>query len=198
MKFLDPTFLISTLGLLGVFAIIFAESGTLAGLFFPGDSLLFLAGIFAAKGYFPLWLLIVGTIIAAIAGDSVGYWFGKKVGPRIFKKEESLFFKKSYIVKTQEFFNKHGKKTIALARFVPIVRTFAPIMAGVGMMEYKNFLFWNVIGGVAWVLIFGLAGAFLGNVLPESEKYLAYITLGIVAVSLIPALFQVLRIARNR
>ncbi len=198
MKFLDPTFLISTLGLLGVFAIIFAESGTLAGLFFPGDSLLFLAGIFAAKGYFPLWLLIVGTIIAAIAGDSVGYWFGKKVGPRIFKKEESLFFKKSYIVKTQEFFNKHGKKTIALARFVPIVRTFAPIMAGVGMMEYKNFLFWNVIGGVAWVLIFGLAGAFLGNVLPESEKYLAYVTLGIVAVSLIPALFQVLRIARNR
>lgn len=198
MKFLDPTFLISTLGLLGVFAIIFAESGTLAGLFFPGDSLLFLAGIFAAKGYFPLWLLIVGTIIAAIAGDSVGYWFGKKVGPRIFKKEESLFFKKSYIVKTQEFFNKHGKKTIALARFVPIVRTFAPIMAGVGMMEYKNFLFWNVIGGVAWVLIFGLAGAFLGNVLPESEKYLAYITLGIVSVSLIPALFQVLRIARNR
>ncbi len=143
-------------------------------------------------------MLIVGTIIAAIAGDSVGYWFGKKVGPRIFKKEESLFFKKSYIVKTQEFFNKHGKKTIALARFVPIVRTFAPIMAGVGMMEYKNFLFWNVIGGVAWVLIFGLAGAFLGNVLPESEKYLAYITLGIVAVSLIPALFQVLRIARNR
>ncbi len=198
MKFLDPTFLISTLGLLGVFAIIFAESGTLAGLFFPGDSLLFLAGIFAAKGYFPLWLLIVGTIIAAIAGDSVGYWFGKKVGPRIFKKEESLFFKKSYIVKTQEFFNKHGKKTIALARFVPIVRTFAPIMAGVGMMEYKNFLFWNVIGGVAWVLIFGLAGAFLGNVLPESEKYLAYVTLGIVAVSLVPALFQVLRIARNR
>lgn len=198
MEYLDPTFLISTLGLIGVFVIIFAESGTLFGLFFPGDSLLFLAGVFAAKGYFPLWLLIVGSMIAAIVGDSVGYWFGKKIGPRIFTKEESWFFKKSYVVKTQEFFARHGKKTIAMARFVPIVRTFAPIMAGVGSMEYRTFFFWNMLGGVLWVLIFCLAGAFLGTILPESEKYLGYVTFAIVAISLIPAALQVFRISFRR
>lgn len=198
MKFLDPTFLLSTLGLVGVFVIIFAESGTLFGLFFPGDSLLFLAGVFAAKGFFPLWLLIVGTIIAAVVGDSVGYWFGKTLGPKIFTKEESYFFKKSYVTKTQDFYARYGKKTIAIARFIPIVRTFAPIMAGVGNMKYNKFFFWNVLGGIFWVLVFGLGGAFLGTILPESEKYLGYVTFAIVAVSLIPAGFQVMRIGLKK
>lgn len=197
MDYLDPTFLISTLGLIGVFVVIFAESGTLLGLFFPGDSLLFLAGVFAMQGYFPLWLLVVGAIIAAITGDSVGYWFGTKVGPKIFFKEESVFFKKSYITKTQEFYAKHGKKTIAIARFIPIVRTFAPIMAGVGSMQYSIFLFWNTLGGVLWVLSFTLGGAFLSAIIPNSEQYLGYITFGIVVVSLVPAGYQLIRTIRR-
>ncbi len=193
MDWLDPTFLISTLGLLGVGLIIFAESGILFGLFFPGDSLLFVAGIFAGQGYFPIWLLIVVGIVAAVTGDSLGYWFGKKFGPKIFVKEESFFFKKSHVTKTEVFYARHGKKTIAFARFVPIVRTFAPFMAGVGAMDYRSFLFWNLAGGIAWVSVFTLAGYFLNQILPESEHILTYVTLGIVAVSLVPAFFQVLK-----
>ena len=190
MYYLDPTFLISTLGLLGVAAIIFAESGMLIGIFLPGDSLLFAAGIFAGQGFFPLWLLIVVGIIAAVIGDTFGYWFGRKFGPKVFVKEESFFFKKSHILKTEVFYAKHGKKTVAIARFVPIVRTFAPIMAGIGNMDYKTFLRWNIIGSIIWIVVFSSAGYFLNKILPDSEKLLTYITFGIVAVSFLPAIYQ--------
>jgi membrane-associated protein len=193
MEYLDPNFLITTLGLIGIFAIVFAESGILLGMFLPGDSLLFLAGVFASQGHFPLWILILGSIVAAILGDNVGYWFGKKIGPKIFFREESFFFKKSYIKKTQDFYNLHGKKTIAFARFVPIVRTCAPIMAGVGDMNYKTFLSWNIAGGASWVILFSIGGFLLGRIVPEGEHYLTYITFAIVILSVLPVLFQIIK-----
>jgi membrane-associated protein len=193
MKFLDPTFLITTLGLVGVGLIIFAESGLLIGLLFPGDSLLFVAGIFAGEGYFSVVLLLIIAIAAAILGDSFGYWFGWKFGPKVFKKEESFLFKKSYVTKTEAFYAKHGKKTVAIARFVPIVRTFAPIMAGVGGMPYASFVMWNIVGGIAWASVFVLGGYFLNALFPDSEKFLTYATFGIIVVSLAPAGYQVVR-----
>ena len=197
MHYFDPNFLITTLGLAGVFAVIFAESGILLGLFFPGDSLLFIAGVFAAQGYFSIWVLILGAIVAAVLGDNVGYWFGKKAGPKIFSQEESFFFKKSYVKKTEEFYRKHGKKTIAFARFVPVVRTFAPVMAGVGDMEYEKFLPWNIVGGGSWVLLFSLGGFLLGRIMPAGEKYLSYITIAIVVLSVLPMAYQFLKRSRN-
>ena len=193
MDFLSPDFLISTLGLAGICAVLFAESGILLGLFLPGDSLLFAAGVFAGQGYFPFWLLLILGIISAILGDNTGYWFGKKFGPKIFSKEESFFFKKSYVTKTKEFYEHHGKKTIAVARFVPIVRTFAPVMAGIGNMDYSVFAKWNVIGSIAWAGIFTSAGLFLSKIFPESEKMLTYITFGIILVSLVPGVYHVVK-----
>ena len=193
MHVLDPQFLLQTLGLIGVFTVIFAESGILLGMVLPGDSLLFIAGIFAGQGLFPLWILIVGAVISAILGDSLGYWFGLRVGPKLFTKEESLFLKKSYVEKTQAFYKTHGTKTIAFARFIPIVRTFAPIMAGVGTMQYAEFLLWNIIGSVCWVVLFTCGGFFLHALLPGGEKFLTLITLGIVALSVTPAALQFLR-----
>ncbi len=193
MEYLDPKFLISTLGLLGVFGIVFAESGILVGIFFPGDSLLFLAGVFAADGYFPLGVLIIGSIISAILGDNLGYWFGKKIGPRIFTKEDSFFFKKSYITQTQDFYAKHGAKTIAVARFIPVVRTIAPLLAGVGQMDRRLFIKWNMLGGCIWVLFFTLGGFTLGKILPDGEKYLTIVTLIIVGLSVLPALYPLVR-----
>jgi membrane-associated protein len=198
MDWFNPTFLIQTLGLIGVFAVIFAESGTLFGLFFPGDSLLFVAGLFASKGFFSVWVLYIGAAAAAILGDSVGYWFGAKLGPAIFTKEESLFFKKSYIEKTQHFYSQYGAWTVFVARFIPIVRTFAPIMAGVGNMPYRTFIFWNILGGIVWAAVFIFGGYFLGNLLPEGEHTLSYVTLGIIIVSLVPAGIQVFRIWKNK
>jgi membrane-associated protein len=198
MHILDPHFLLQTLGLIGVFAVIFAESGILLGMVLPGDSLLFVAGVFAGQGIFPLWILIVGAIIAAVLGDSLGYWFGLKVGPRLFTKDDSLFLKKSYIEKTREFYKTHGNKTIAFARFVPIVRTFAPVMAGVGTMQYASFLVWNVTGSVSWILLFTCSGYFLSTFLPGGEKFLTLITVGIVLVSVSPAAFQLLKALRKK
>lgn len=196
MEFFDPKFILQTLGLLGVFIVIFAESGTLLGLFFPGDSLLFLAGVFASQGHFSIVLLVIGAMVAAILGDSVGYLFGKKIGPKIFTKEDSFFFKKSHITKTEIFYKKHGNRTIAVARFIPIVRTFAPILAGVGDMPYDSFLRWNILGGVVWATLFCFGGYFIGSVLPAGQNYLTWITITIIAVSLIPAGYQILRYSK--
>ena len=146
----DPMIIIKTLGLIGVLIIVFAESGLFFGFFFPGDSLLFTAGFLASQNYLNISILVFGAFICAVLGDSVGYWFGRKVGPKIFTKEDSIFFHKKHIERAQNFYNKYGNKTIFLARFVPIVRTFAPIVAGVGQMKYKNFLTYNIFGGFVW------------------------------------------------
>lgn len=186
--FLNPSFLVQTFGLVGVFAVVFAESGLLIGFFFPGDSLLFTAGFAAAGGYLPIIPLVVGSFLAAVLGDNVGYAFGKRVGPRIFTREDSLFFKRKHLERTRNFYEKHGGKTILLARFIPIVRTFAPILAGVGTMRYNVFLRWNILGGLLWAVGITLLGFFLGSVVPGADRYLLYLILIIVATSFLPVL----------
>lgn len=163
--------LVQAAGYLGLFGIVFAETGLLLGFFLPGDSLLFTAGILAAEGYLNIYLLLVVLASAAIIGDSVGYTIGRKLGPRIFSKDESLLFNKSHLEKAQKFFDKHGPKTIIIARFVPIVRTFAPTLAGVGKMNYGVFLTYNIVGGLLWVLSITVLGYYLGLKIDNIEKY---------------------------
>jgi membrane-associated protein len=189
-NFLDPVFIIKTLGIIGVFLIVFAESGLFFGFFLPGDSLLFTAGLLASQGYFSISLLIIGSVVCAILGDSVGYAFGKKVGPKIFTKDDSLFFHRDHIAKAQHFYEKHGKKTIILARFIPIVRTFAPIVAGVGNMRYRTFLSYNIIGGIIWAVLLPLLGYILGSTVPHVDRYLLPIILLIIFISFIPVFIE--------
>ncbi len=186
----DPILIIKTLGLIGVWGIVFAESGLFFGFIFPGDSLLFTAGLLASQNYLQIIPLLLGCCLAAILGDSVGYAFGRRVGPVLFSRPDSLFFKKKYLVKTQEFYAKHGQKTLVLARFVPIVRTFAPILAGVAVMPYRAFLRFNIIGGALWSLGLTTLGYTLGNAFPQLEKYLTPIILLIILLSLTPLLYQ--------
>ncbi len=182
--------LIETFGLLGVYFVIFAESGLFFGFFLPGDSLLFTAGLLCSEGRLNLAALIVGAFIAAVLGDSVGYAFGKKVGPSIFTKQDSLFFKQKYIEQTKRFFERHGKRTLILARFMPIVRTFAPIMAGVGEMKYSDFLRYNVVGGFLWTVGLSGLGFFLGRTIPNIDRYLLPIIILIIIVSFLPAVIH--------
>ena len=189
----DLIALIKTAGYVGLFGIIFAESGLLVGFFLPGDSLLFTAGFLASQGFLNIWILMGLTFVAAVLGDSAGYWFGDKVGDKIFTKEESWIFKKDNIRKANEFFEKHGSKTIILARFVPIVRTFVPILAGVGTMHYRRFLIFNIIGGALWTLGVSLLGYFLGNLIPNIDKYLLPIVLLIIIISASPNIIHLIR-----
>jgi membrane-associated protein len=195
--FLDPQFLITTAGLLGIFAIVFAESGLFFGFFLPGDSLLFTAGLFASQGYFGITALVIGAIVAAIAGDSVGYAFGRRVGPAIFSREDSFFFHKKHIERASAFYAKYGVKTIVLARFVPVVRTFAPVVAGIGQMKYRTFIMYNVVGGVLWVGSMTLLGFFVGTLVPNAEKYLHYIIAGIILLSFVPVIVEWLKARRE-
>lgn len=183
---LDPVVLVQTLGLVGVIGIIFAESGLLIGFFLPGDSLLFTAGFLASQHYLPIWWLVIGASLAAIVGDSVGYWFGAKIGPAIFRREDSWFFHRRHLERTKLFYDKHGRQAIILARFVPIVRTFAPILAGVGQMNYRVFLTFNIIGGVLWGGGLSLLGYILGATVPGVDRYLLPIVLVIIVISLLP------------
>lgn len=197
-SFLNPQFLVETLGLIGVYGIVFAESGLFFGFFLPGDSLLFTAGLFASQGYINIFLLLVGTTLCAIAGDSVGYAFGKRVDPALFSREDSFFFKKKHVEHARVFYEKYGVKTIVFARFVPIVRTFAPIVAGVANMNYRTFLFYNIIGGFSWVWSMTLAGFFLGTLVPNIEKYLHYIIFGIIVLSFVPVVVEVIKARSHR
>ena len=190
--------LTKTAGYLGLFGIIFAESGLFFGFFLPGDSLLFTAGFLASQGFLHIWILVIGTFCAAVLGDNVGYAFGKKIGPMIFKKEDSIFFHKDNLERAKLFYESHGKKTIILARFLPGVRTFAPILAGVGGMEYRTFFTFNVMGGFLWGACLPLIGYFLGNAIPGIEHYLSWIILGIVFFSVMPTLIHVLKTPEDR
>nr|MDQ3014707.1 VTT domain-containing protein [bacterium] len=167
--------LIVAFGYIGVFLTIFAESGILLGFFLPGDSLLFTVGILASQGYFNIYLMIFLAITAAIIGDTVGYYIGRIAGPKLFQRKESRFFKQEYVQKTEDFYKKYGKRTIILARFVPIVRTFAPVMAGVGKMDYKTFVSYNVIGGFIWAGGLLSISYYLGSRFAGIEDYLTYI-----------------------
>jgi membrane-associated protein len=189
----NPEAIIGTLGVLGVVVIIFLETGAFFGFFFPGDTLLFTAGFLASKGYVSLTWLLIGAFVAAVIGDNVGYYFGKKIGPALFNKEESVFFNKKHVLKAQHFYEKHGRKTIILARFLPIVRTFAPILAGVGKMEYKIFFLFNVIGGFIWTWAMLWLGFGLGSLIPDPDKYVLPIIAIIILASAIAPLREILK-----
>ncbi len=194
---MDLTELIKTVGYVGVFAVIFAESGLLIGFFLPGDSLLFTAGFLASQGYFSLPVLCILCAIAAIAGDSVGYMFGRRVGRRLFMRDDSRLFKKRHLERAEAFYAEHGSKTIVLARFMPIVRTFAPIVAGISDMHYSRFLTYNIIGGLLWSVGVTVAGFILGSAIPDVDKYLLPIIVVIVVVSLLPSVIHLLRERRS-
>ena len=176
---------------------VFAESGLFFGFFFPGESLLFTAGILASQCILDFYILAPLVFAGAVLGDTVGYAFGKKVGPAIFTSENSLFFNKKNIERTRIFYEKYGTKTIILARFVPIVRTFAPIFAGVGQMRYRTFLAYNIIGGALWGL--GVTGTayYLGSLIPDLENYLVPIVLLIIVISLLPLALEYIAHRRN-
>lgn len=194
-QFLNPDFLITTFGLLGIFFIVFAESGLFFGFFLPGDSLLVTAGLFAAKGELDIAVLIIACLTAAILGDQVGYAFGRKTGPMLFKKEDSKFLKKSHIEKAKAFYDKHGGKTIILARFMPFIRTFAPIVAGAANMNYSSFLTYNVVGGIIWGTLVPILGYTLGKSMsPEQlDKYFLLIIAGIIILSVTPPVYHTLK-----
>ena len=170
-------------------AVVFAETGLLAGFFLPGDSLLVTAGLMAsAGGGLNIWVLMALLSIAAIAGDSTGYAIGYHLGPRLFTREDSRFFHKDHLVRTQRFYETYGTKTIVIARFVPIVRTFAPTVAGVGKMRYRTFLTFNVMGGIGWVASMTLAGYFLGRSIPHIDRHLHWIIGIVIVLSFLPIL----------
>jgi|GEM_PF-178925 len=183
---IDLTNLIEILGYPGLFAIIMAESGLFFAVYLPGGSLLFTAGLLASQGYLNIYILIATVITAAILGDTIGYAFGSWVGPALWRRPDSRFFKKKYLEQTRHFFRAHGTRTIFLARFIPIVRTFAPILAGVGEMNYRTFFFYNTLGAFVWGGGFVLAGYFLGEVAPGVEEFLEYFILGIIFITMVP------------
>jgi membrane-associated protein len=193
-SWLDPNHLLDTFGIWGLLLVVFAESGLLIGFFLPGDSLLFTCGLLITAGTmdFPLWGAIALICVAAILGDQVGYMFGRKVGPSLFKRQDSRLFKQENVTKAQEFFEKHGPKSLVLARFVPVVRTFTPIIAGVSGMKYRSFVVFNVIGGVLWGAGVTLLGSWLGNV-EFVHKNIELILILIVFLSVIPIIIEFLR-----
>jgi len=195
---LDPIIIIKAVGVIGIILIVFAETGLFFGFFFPGDSLLFTAGIFASQGFFGIEILLIGCIIAAILGDSVGYWSGKKYGRKLFDRDSGFFFKKKRLYDAEVFYEKHGKSTIIIARFVPMIRTFAPIVAGIGNMKYRSFLSYNIFGGVVWVSGLLLLGYFLGGMIPNPDRYIVPIAFLIIILSFIPIIFRMMVLRFNK
>ncbi len=202
--FLDGAKLIESVGLIGIFLVVFAESGLLVGFFLPGDALLFTAGFFASGPasvdpslHLPLIPLLVGIWIAAVVGDQVGFMFGRRVGPAVFNRPDSRLFKQANVDKAQVFFDKHGPRSIVLARFVPVVRTFTPITAGVSGMDYRTFVRWNLIGGTIWAFGVTMLGYYLGQV-AVIEKNLELAILAVVALSCLPIVVEVIKARRAR
>jgi membrane-associated protein len=185
---IDPNRLIRSVGTLGLFAVIFAESGILLGFFLPGDSLLFTAGLLSATTNVlpPLGVLVVGCSIAAIAGDQFGYGLGRRFGPGIFDRPSSRFLKREHLTRAEAFFERHGSKTVVLARFVPVVRTLTPVIAGASRMQYRRFTIYNIIGGVLWATSFLTLGWALGTRFPGIADYLDIVVVGIIVLSLLP------------
>jgi membrane-associated protein len=170
--------------------VVFAETGLFLGFFLPGDSLLFVAGLLSSDGFLSLPVLLAIVFTAAVAGNVTGYFFGYRMGPALFKREDSLLFKKSHVERAERFFNQYGVKTIILARFMPIVRTFAPILAGVGKMDFREFLFFNIIGAFLWSFGFLLGGYFLGRLVPDIDRYILPIVIAIVFLSFLPGVIK--------
>lgn len=183
-------------GMTLLLVIVFAETGLLIGFFLPGDSLLVTAGVFAAAGHLDIGTLLITVSLAAVIGDQLGYFIGLRTGPRIFTREDSLLFKRAHLMRAHEFYEKHGGKTIILARFVPIIRTFAPVVAGVAEMDYRKFVTYNVVGGVLWVWSTSLLGYSLGRVVPDIDRHIHIVIVVVVILSLLPAVFEYWRARR--
>lgn len=178
--------------------IVFTETGLLVGFFLPGDSLLITAGLVAASGGLDIWWLNVLLIAAAILGDSTGYAIGARLGPRLFTRERSMLFNPRHVERTRQFYARHGAKTIVIARFVPIIRTFAPVVAGVGQMAYRRFLVYNVVGGVGWVVSMTWAGYLLGRIIPDLDRYIHLVVAIVIVLSVIPIGIEFARERRKR
>ena len=189
-SFLDPDYLIATFGLIGIVLIVFAESGLFFGFFLPGDSLLFTAGVLAAADKLNFALLLPLVFIAAVAGDQVGYLFGSRAGAALYRRPDSRFFKREHLEKAHDFYVRRGASTIVLARFIPFVRTFAPIVAGAAKMPYRTFITFNVVGGFLWAVGVTTAGFALGNAIPDIDKYLLPVVGVIVFLSILPLLIE--------
>ena len=191
-KLTDVENLVRVGGLTAMTAIIFAETGLMIGFFLPGDSLLVTAGVFAATGQLNIWTLNALLIVAAIAGDTVGYWFGRRVGPALFKRPRSLLFNPDHLKRAHDFYEKHGGKTIIIARFMPVIRTFAPIVAGMGEMHYRRFLSFNVFGGLFWVISMTGIGYFLGKI-PGVREHIEVVIIIVVFLSILPGIIAFAR-----
>lgn len=191
--FLDPTHLINTFGLVGIMAILFAECGLLVGFFLPGDSLLFTVGLLVARGLVaPLWLLLVLLPLAAVAGNLAGWWIGRMAGPAVFDRPDSRLFKARYVDRARVFFERHGTRTVVLARFVPVVRTFATVMAGAARMDFRRFAVYSLIGALAWTTCVTLLGYWLGQI-ALVRTHVELFIVGIVVLSLVPVAIEGLR-----
>jgi membrane-associated protein len=180
-------------GYVALAIIVFTETGLMIGFFLPGDSLLVTAGLFAAKGDLNIVFLNVLLMFCAITGDATGYYIGKKLGPALFRREDSMLFKKKHLIATQEFYERHGGKTIIIARFVPIIRTFAPVVAGMANMGYRRFALFNIVGGVAWVFSMTMLGYLLVTMFPATEKHIEKVIIIVIFLSILPGIIEWLR-----
>lgn len=190
---ISPQNIIETLGLFGVVLVVFAESGLFFGFFLPGDSLLFTAGFLASQDFMSLPLLLVGVFIAAVVGDSVGYSFGRFVGKALYERPDSRWFKRAHLARAKAFYEKYGAMAVILARFIPIVRTFVPIVAGTVVMPYRRFLACNIIGAFFWGIGFTVFGYIFGSIIPDGEKYITPIVLTIIVISIAPGIYSWVR-----
>lgn len=193
----DVRGLVQAGGYVALAIIVFAETGLMIGFFLPGDSLLVTAGLFAAKGDLNIFLLNGLLMFCAIVGDATGYYIGRKLGPALFRREDSLLFKKKHLIATHEFYERHGGKTIIIARFVPVVRTFAPVVAGIGNMGYRRFAMFNIIGGIGWVFSMTMIGYLLVTLFPATEKHIEKVIIIVIFVSILPAIIEWLRSKRR-
>lgn len=177
-------------GYVALAIIVFSETGLMFGFFLPGDSLLVTAGLFAGKGDLNIFFLNGLLMAMAIVGDATGYFIGRKLGTALYRREDSRFFKKAHLIKTHQFYEKHGGKTIIIARFVPIVRTFAPVVAGIANMHYRRFARYNIVGGIAWVFSMTMLGYVLGRFIPNIDKYIELVIIAVIVASFIPAIVE--------
>ena len=190
---MDVQGLIQTGGYVALAVIVFIETGLMVGFFLPGDSLLVTAGLFAAKGDLNIVVLNVLLVACAVAGDATGYFIGRKLGPALFRRDDSFFFKKKHLIAAHDFYEKHGGKTIIIARFVPVIRTFAPVVAGIGRMSYRHFAAYNVVGGVGWVFTMTMIGYSLIKLFPGIEKHIHIVIIVVIVLSILPGIIEFLR-----
>lgn len=188
----------TTLGYIGVLAIVFIETGCFFGFFLPGDSLLFAAGLLAHQDVFNLWILVPALAVVATVGYMLGYWFGDKLGHWLMKREDSLWFKRAYITRTREFYDKYGRRALLFGRLVPIVRTFVPIVAGMAEMRYRDFIVFNILGSLIWAVGVTLSGYYLGVLIPGLVDYILWIALAVILVSVLPGAWHWLRHRQRR